>query len=299
MQVWMNGQLVDAQGAHVPVGTHALHYGSGVFEGVRAYETERGAGIWCLDAHLERLRRSAAAYQMDVPFTQEQLAEAIWQLLEVNGQKSAYIRPIVFRGAGRLGVDPTGLPVETAIMTMNWGSYLGEEGMLHGIRACMSPYQRISTRAMPSHAKATGQYLNSILAKLDANDRGFEEAILLSQEGLVSEGTGENVFVVSGGRVRTPRLSDSILPGITRSFVIDALAGMGIELVEAAINPSELSCADEVFLTGTAAEITPVRQIDETVIGEPGPVTRAVQDLFARTTAGEATAFAHLMTYSG
>lgn len=297
MHAWMNGQLIDELDAHVPLGTHALHYGSGVFEGIRAYDTPQGTGIWCLDEHLARLASSAQAYGMQIPYGAAELEAAIWQLLDANSQPSAYIRPIAFRGAGRLGVDPTGLPVETAVMTMNWGKYLGDEAALHGIRACTSPFQRVSTLAMPSYAKATGQYLNSILAKLDANARGYEEGIMLSQAGLVSEGTGENVFVVKGGRVRTPRLSDSILPGITRAVVIEMLAHLGVDLVEAPISPAELSRADEVFLTGTAAEITPVRQIDDAVLGDPGPITRAVSELFFATVGGQGTPFAGRMTY--
>ncbi len=325
MKIWMDGEIIDEAEANVPVTTHALHYGSGVFEGIRAYHTDQGPGIFRLQDHLDRLHASAEVYRMQIPFSAQQMREAIWQLIDQNALDSCYIRPLVFRGAGKLGVDPLGSPVKSAIMTMQWGAYLGDEAVLYGIRACMSSYRRFSSDMMPASAKATGQYLNSILAKLESTDRGFEEAILLNEQGFVSEGTGENIFIVRDGVVYTPRIEDSILPGITRKSVIEMLNYLDVKVIEAAITPEHLMAADEVFLTGTAAEVTPVRMIENHQVGGgclecqgtgdyrysgnlctpcngtgdacTGPITRAVQDLFFDTVHGKDTPFAHLLEY--
>jgi branched-chain amino acid aminotransferase len=328
----------------VSVRAHALHYGSGAFEGIRAYATPAGTRIFRLDDHLERLRISAGVYRMEIPYSDAELTDAIWQTIDAANLDSCYIRPLVFRGAGQLGIYPLNCPVEVAIMVMPWGAYLGDHAIETGVRACMSPYRRFANDMMPSRAKASGQYLNSILAKLDSSDRGFEEAILLNEHGLVCEGTGENIFVVtSAGDVLTPSLDQSILPGITRRTVIDMLAYMGYEpgaaaaqgdhvagIVECEVTVEDLAQAREVFLTGTAAEITPVRSIDGRPVGGdctacegsghvavplgdgdedsqvcdeclgdghagPGPVTRAVQELFFATVGGQDTEFSHLM----
>lgn len=324
MKLWMDGEIIDDEDALVNVATHALHYGSGVFEGIRAYATPRGPGVFRLDDHLKRLEHSASVYRMDIGHTRQELASAIHDLIAINGLESAYVRPLVFRGAKVLGVDPSACPVQTVLMTLQWGSYLGDDALRFGVKATMSPYRRFSNDMMPSHAKASGQYLNSILAKLDSKERGFEEAILLNEQGYVSEGTGENIFVVKDGRVTTPRLEDSILPGITRQTVLEMMAHLGIEYSQEAITRDQLFAADEVFLTGTAAEITPVASIDDFAIiarrcamcdgtgivataecvqcdgsgrGTAGPITAAVQKLFFDTVHGENTAFSHLLEY--
>lgn len=294
-KVWMNGELVDWRQATVHVGSHALHYGSGVFEGIRAYHTPDGTAVFRLSDHLGRLLGSGRLYRMELPWSVEQLTDAVWATMDANELDSCYIRPIAYRGLGQLGVYPLTCPVDVAILTWSWGAYLGEEALVHGIRATISPVRRFADDMMPNAAKATGQYLNSMLAKLDASERGFDEAILTNQHGFVAEGSGENLFAVIGGRLVTPPLTDSILPGITRATVLDISAHHGIDAEERNLTVDEVLGADEVFLTGTAAEITPVHAVDDTLIGEPGPVTRRVQESFFATIRGEDTPWAHLM----
>jgi branched-chain amino acid aminotransferase len=276
--IWMNGDFVPWDEAKVHVLTHGLHYGTGVFEGIRAYETERGPAVFRHLEHLQRLERSARFYYMELPHPVEELRQATHELIVRNGFKSCYIRPIVFRGHGPMGLDPLANPVEVAIAVWEWGAYLGEEGQRHGIRAKVSSWRRISPDSLVPQAKACGQYLNSILAKVESHHAGYEEAILLDEHGNVCEGTGENVFVVRDGTIATPPRSASILEGITRSSAIQIARDLGFELVERDIARAELTVADEVFLTGTAAELTPVREIDDHPVGPPGPVTRAIQE---------------------
>jgi branched-chain amino acid aminotransferase len=276
--IWMNGELVAWDDAKVHVLTHGLHYGTGVFEGIRAYETEGGTAVFRHREHLERLERSAAFYYMDLPHPIEELRQATHELIVRNGFRSCYIRPLVFRGHGPMGLDPLANPVEVAIAVWEWGAYLGEEGQRNGIRAKVSSWRRISPDSLIPQAKASGQYLNSILAKIESHHAGYEEAILLDQHGNVCEGTGENVFVVRDGVIATPPAAASILDGITRRSVMQIARDLGFELIERDIARGELTIADEVFLTGTAAELTPVREIDDHPIGTPGPVTRAVQE---------------------
>ena len=273
----MNGDLVAWDEAKVHVLTHTLHYGTGVFEGIRAYETERGTAVFRHAEHLRRLRRSAELYYMEVPYSDEELRAATHELIARNGLKSCYIRPLVFRGHGPMGLDPLANPVEVAIAVWEWGAYLGEEGQRNGIRAKVSSWRRISPESLVPPAKASGQYLNSVLAKIEAKHAGYEEAILLDQHGHVCEGTGENIFVVRDGAIHTPAPTDSILDGITRDSAIAIARDLGLEVVERSIARAELVLADEVFLTGTAAELTPVREIDDHPIGPPGEITRAVQ----------------------
>jgi branched-chain amino acid aminotransferase len=278
--IWMNGEFIAWEDAKVHVLTHTLHYGTGVFEGIRAYETERGTAVFRHHDHLDRLERSAGLYHMEVPYTIDELRLATHELIVRNGLKSCYIRPIVFRGYGPMGLDPLANPVEVAIAVWEWGAYLGEEGKRDGIRAKVSSWRRISPDSLIPHAKANGQYLNSVLAKIESSKAGYEEAILLDHRGNVCEGTGENVFVVRDGRIATPGHSASILDGINRKSVIDIARDLGYEVVERDVARSELVLADEVFLTGTAAELTPVREIDDHVVGPPGEITRAVQAAF-------------------
>jgi branched-chain amino acid aminotransferase len=278
-KIWMDGQLVDWSEAKIHVLTHALHYGSGVFEGIRAYDTERGTGVFRLTDHLERMRRSAELYYMEIPFSTAELAEAVHSTIEVNALPSCYVRPIVFRGYGELGINPLTCPVQVAIAVWPWGAYLGEDALQAGVRAMISTWRRIGPNTVPAAAKATGQYLNSQLAKLEALKHGYDEAILLNEAGNVADGTGENVFVVHRGRIFTPPTQASCLPGITRETIMRVAGELGHEVVERDVTRTDLYFADEVFLTGTAAEVTPVASVDDHQIG-PGPVTQAIQSMF-------------------
>jgi branched-chain amino acid aminotransferase len=275
--IWMNGQLVPFEDAKVHVLTHTLHYGTGVFEGIRAYDTELGTAVFRHGEHLERLRRSAQLYYMKIPYSDEELRRATHDLIVQNGLQSCYIRPLVYRGHGPMGLDPLTNPIEVAIAVWEWGAYLGEEGQRDGIRAKVSSWRRISPESLIPHAKASGQYLNSVLAKIESKQAGYEEAILLDHRGNVCEGTGENVFVVRDGVIATPPQSASILDGITRRSVITIARDLGYELVERDLARAELTLCDELFLTGTAAELVPVREVDDHELGPPGEVTRAVQ----------------------
>ncbi|HEV2075788.1 MAG TPA: branched-chain amino acid transaminase [Thermoleophilaceae bacterium] len=275
--IWMNGELVAWEDAKVHVLTHALHYGTGVFEGIRAYETERGTAVFRHSDHLRRLRRSAELYYMDVPFSDDELRRATHELIVQNGFKSCYIRPLVYRGHGPMGLDPLTNPVDVTIAVWEWGAYLGEEGQRDGITAKVSSWRRISPDSLIPHSKASGQYLNSVLAKVESKHAGYEEAILLDHHGNVCEGTGENVFVVQDGVISTPAQSASILDGITRKSVMQIARDLGFEVVERGLARAELTLCDELFLTGTAAELTPVRRIDDHELGPPGEVTRAIQ----------------------
>ncbi len=284
----MNGEFVAWDDAKVHVLTHGLHYGTGVFEGIRAYDTEVGTAIFRHSDHLQRLENSAKLYYMDLPFSREQLREATHELIARNGLRSCYIRPLVYRGHGPMGLDPLNNPVEVSIAVWEWGAYLGEEGKRNGIRARVSSWRRISPESLIPHSKASGQYLNSVLAKIEANKSGYEEAILLDHHGNVCEGTGENIFVVKDGTIYTPPQSASILDGINRKSVIELARDLGYTVVERDIARAELALADELFLTGTAAELTPVREIDDIVIGPPGEVTGAVQRAFEDALHGRA-----------
>jgi branched-chain amino acid aminotransferase len=278
--IWLNGEFVAWEDAKVHVLTHAMHYGTGVFEGIRAYETERGTAIFRHDDHLRRLEDSAKLYYMDLPFTRAVLREATHELIVRNGFKSCYIRPLVYRGHGPMGLNPLDNPVEATIAVWQWAPYLGEDGKKNGVRARVSSYRRISADSLIPHSKASGQYLNSVLAKIEATKSGYDEGILLDDQGHVCEGTGENVFVIKDGVVYTPPQAASILDGINRKSSIQIARDLGHEVVERDIARAELALADEVFLTGTAAELTPLREIDDIEIGPPGPITREIQQVF-------------------
>ena len=285
--IWMNGEIVRWQDARVHVLTHALHYGSGVFEGIRAYETDRGTAVFRHRDHLDRLQRSGELYYMDLPFTLEKLREATHELIRRNNLRSCYIRPIAFRGYGEMGLFPLNTPVEVVIAVWPWGAYLGEEGQRHGIRAKVASWRRMSQDSFIPEAKACGQYLNSILAKVESAKAGYDEAILLDQHGHVSEGSGENIFVVRDGKIATPHPASSILDGITGRSVKQIADDLGIEVVERQVARGELYKADEVFLTGTAAEVVPVREIDDHLLGEPGELTKAIQKRFFEAIQGK------------
>jgi branched-chain amino acid aminotransferase len=278
--IWLNGEFVAWEDAKVHVLTHALHYGTGVFEGIRAYDTERGTAIFRHHDHLDRLENSARLYYMDLPYSKEQIREATHELIVRNGFKGCYIRPLVWRGYGAMGLNPLENPVEAMVAVWEWGAYLGEEGKLNGVRARVSSWRRISAASLIPHAKASGQYLNSVLAKVESMKAGYEEGILLDEHGYVSEGTGENVFVVKDGVIATPPQSASILDGINRKSVIEIAHDLGYEVAERNVARAELALADEVFLTGTAAELTPLREVDDVELGPPGPITREIQGIF-------------------
>jgi branched-chain amino acid aminotransferase len=285
-RIWMNGALVDWADAKVHVLSHGLHYGTSVFEGVRAYATPEGPAVFRLDDHLARLERSAAMYYMPLPYTREELRRAVHAVVSTNDLESCYIRPLAFRGYGTMGLFPLEAAVDVAIAAWEWGAYLGEDGLRNGVRAKVASWRRIGNNTIPAHAKAGGQYLNSILAKVETHKAGYDEAILLNEQGFVADGSGENIFVVKGGRLLTPPLGASILEGITRNTVIELALESGVEVVERDIARSELYNADEVFVTGTAAEICPVNEIDDHPLGPPGPVTRRLQERFFAITDG-------------
>jgi len=280
--IWMNGEFVAWEDAKVHVLTHGLHYGTGVFEGVRCYDTEIGPAVFRHADHIDRLLKSAELYYMPLPFTRGQLREATLELIGRNDLRACYVRPLAFRGYGTMGLFPLEAPVDVVIACWPWGAYLGEEGKAEGIRAKVSSWRRISPDSLIPTAKATGQYLNSVLAKIESHKAGYQEAILLDDNGHVCEGSGENIFVVRDGVITTPPLSASILDGISRKSAITLARDLGFELVERDMTRAELYLADEVYLTGTAAELVPVREIDDHAVGTgvPGEITRAVQQAF-------------------
>jgi branched-chain amino acid aminotransferase len=286
--IWHNGEFVRWEDAKVHVLSHGLHYGSGVFEGIRCYETERGPAVFRHREHLERLQKSAQLYYLDLPYTAEELRLATHELIRRNGLGSCYIRPLAFRGYGSLGLYATDAPIDVIVAAFPWGVYLGEDGNEHGIRAKVSSWRRISPAGLIPHAKASGQYLNSILAKTESEKAGYEEAILLDERGFVCEGSGENIFLVRDGQLVTPPHVAGILDGITRKSVIQIARDLGYAVVERDVARAELYLAEEVFLTGTAAELVPVREIDDHPIGEPGEITRHVQAKFDDALRGRA-----------
>jgi branched-chain amino acid aminotransferase len=275
--IWMNGDLVPWEDAKVHVLSHGLHYGTGVFEGIRAYETERGTAIFRHRDHLERLEKSAGLYHLTLPYAVDQLRDATHELIRRNGLASCYIRPIALRGYGEMGLYAPSAPVDVVIAVWPWGAYLGEEAKRKGVRAKVSSWRRISPDSLIPAAKASGQYLNSVLAKTESANAGYDEAILLDQQGVVCEGSGENIFVVRDGKIVTPPHTASILDGISRRSVVQIARDLGYTVVERDLARSELYLAEEVFLVGTAAELVPVREIDDHDLGEPGEITRVVQ----------------------
>lgn len=296
-KIWFDGELVPWHDAKIHVLTHALHYGSGVFEGVRAYETSSGTAVFRLTDHLDRLRRSAALYYMDLPYTSTELAAATHDLIAANDLPSCYIRPLAWRGYGQIGVNPLGAPVQMMIAAWPWGAYLGDEALSKGIRAMVSSWRRIGPNTIPATAKGTGQYLNSQLAKIEAVKHGYEEAILLNEQGYLADGSGENIFLVREGRLYTPATSSSCLPGITRQTVIRIASELGYETVEHdLLTRSDLYFADEVFVTGTAAEITPVASVDDHEIGA-GPITKQIQTSFFDMVHGRSALSAEYLEY--
>ncbi len=280
--IWMNGEFVPWDEAKVHVLTHGLHYGTGVFEGVRCYDTEIGPAVFRHADHIDRLYKSAELYYMPIPFEREQLRSATLELISRNGMRECYIRPLVFRGYGQMGLFPLDAPVDVTIAAWEWGAYLGEEGKQNGVRAKVSSWKRIGPDSLIPQAKACGQYLNSVLAKIETHKAGYEEGILLDDKNNVCEGTGENLFIIRDGRISTPPLTASILDGINRRAAIQIARDLGYEVVERDVGRSELYLADEIFMTGTAAELTPIREVDDHPVGtgRPGEITRKVQAVF-------------------
>ena len=297
-KIWMNGELLDWADARIHIGSHGLHYGTGVFEGIRCYETAKGSAVFRLTDHLERLQNSARLLYMEIPFSVEELRSAHFELIGANGLPECYLRPIAFFGYGELRVGATGNPVDVAIVSWPWGAYLGEEGMQNGIRCKISSWKRIGPNVIPHAAKATGVYLNSVLATTEAVRAGYDEAIMLTDDGYIADGPGENVFVVKDGTIWTPPLATSILPGVTRDTIIQMAQDLGYELKEQNLIRSDLALADEVFMTGTAAEVTPIREIDDLELDAPGPVTKEIQTAYLDTVRGRSERWAHWLEYA-
>jgi len=281
-KIWMNGKLVPWDDAKIHVGSHVIHYGSAVFEGLRCYNTPEGPAVFRLDAHTERLYNSAKIYRMDVPLTPDEFNQAILETIGANKMDACYVRPIVYRGYGQLGVNPFPCPVDVAIMVWDWGKYLGSDSNEKGVDARVSSWTRIAPNTLPAMAKASANYMNSQLIKMEAIKEGYAEGIALDVEGYLSEGSGENLFIVKNGSLLTPPLVSSVLPGITRDSVIALSRRLGIRVIEERVPREMLYLADEVFFTGTAAEITPIRSVDKIVVGRGvrGPVTEALQRAF-------------------
>lgn len=284
----MNGEIIPWESANVHVSAHALHYGSGVFEGIRSYETNKGPAVFRLDLHLARLQTSAAAHAMELPYSTEELTEAICKLIKRNEFGACYIRPICFYGSGSLNVDPSKCPIEVAILAWPWASYLAAEGKEAGIRVTVSPWIKFQSKMMPSTAKASGQYINSILAVHDAVLRGYDEAIMLDNQGSLAEGSAENIFLVHDQVIRTNDLRHSILLGVTRDSIISIARDLGYPVEITELHLEDLLSADEAFLVGTAAEVTPVREVDGIKVGNGGrgPITRKIQETFFSATSG-------------
>jgi branched-chain amino acid aminotransferase len=285
--IWMDGMLVDWDAAQVHVLTHALHYGSGVFEGIRCYETPDGPAVFRLVEHMERFDRSARMLLMDLDYSVNETVEAVKETIRANRLKSCYIRPIAFRGYGVMGLDPLPAPINVVIAAWPWDTYLGEEALSHGVAVGVSSWRQRGINSTPPAIKATGQYINSSLARVEANRHGYAEAVMLNEEGKVCEGTGENLFVVRKGVIHTPPVSDGILEGITRDSIMTIARDKGIEVRETSLVRTDLYTCDEMFMTGSAAEVVPVHSVDGREIGDPGPITLDLQESFFRVVKGE------------
>jgi branched-chain amino acid aminotransferase len=298
-KIWMDGKLVDWEDATVHVLTHALHYGTGVFEGIRAYETPRGPAVFRLTDHIKRLFRSAKVYMIEIPFGLDHLVEASKETVRASGLKACYVRPIVYHGYGEMGLNPLFAPVNVSIAVWPWGTYLGDDCMENGARLIISSWRRPDSNVLPANAKATGQYINSGLAKVQAVKGGYDDAIMLSPDGLVAEGTGENLFIVRENTLITPPESSGALMGITRNSVMTIAKDLGYEIVERKLARSDIYTADEAFLTGTAAEVTPVREVDDRPIGTGtrGPISKEIQQTYFAAVKGEIARYEQWVEY--
>jgi len=288
-KIWMDGKFVDWDDARVHILTHSLHYGCGVFEGIRAYPTDTGPAVFRLSDHIVRLFNSAKIFMIDIPFTAEEIVDAVKSTVRVNGMSECYIRPLVYLGYGEMGLNPLPAPVNVSIAVWPWGSYLGDDGVANGVRMKISSWQRHDPNAMPPAAKGTGMYINSSMAKVEALKAGYDEAILLSPQGYVSECTGENIFVVRHGRIITPPLSAGALEGITQSSVMAIARDLGFEVEVGNILRSDLYIAEEAFLSGTAAEVVPISSVDDRLVGDgkPGRMTRQIQEVYEAAVRGK------------
>lgn len=297
--IWLNGKFLNWDEANVHLSIHALHYGSGIFEGIRCYLTDRGPAIFRLRPHMERFFRSAGSYGIDLPYSLEQLETAILELIRKNRLQHCYIRPLAYYGTGTLSLIPKECPVDVAILVWPWGTYLGEKNLELGVRATISPVVKFHSTMFPATAKGSGQYLNSILAIREAISRGFDEAVLLDKDGFVCEGSGENLFVVRDGCVITNGVESSILLGVTRESVLAIARDLGLEVCVRPIKPEELHTAEELFFTGTAAEVTPIRQIDDHVVGSGhrGPITAQLQNAFFAAVNGRSERYLNWVTF--
>ena len=288
-KIWMNGKLVNWDDAKIHVLSHVIHYGSSLFEGERCYKTKNGPAIFRLQAHTDRLFNSCKIYRMKIPYTKEEINQAIIDLIKINKLDECYIRPVVYRGYEQLGVDPTGCPIDVCIAVWRWGKYLGPEALEKGVPVCVSSWNRMAPNTMPDMAKSGANYMNAQLIKLEAKEHGYVEGIALDVYGFVSEGSGENVFIVRDGALITPSFSSSILPGIVRNTVMTLAHEMGIKVIEESIPREALYIADEVFFTGSAAEITPISSIDKIPVGTGtrGPIAKKLQDRFFEIVSGQ------------
>ena len=296
-KIWMDGELVDWDKAQVHVLTHALHYGSGVFEGIRCYETAEGPAVFRLTEHMERFERSAKMLFMDLGYSVEELVEAVKETIRVNKLPACYIRPIAFRGYGVMGLDPLPAPVNVTIACWPWESYMGEEALRSGVDVGVSSWRQRGINSLPPAIKATGNYLNSSLARIEANQHGYNEAILLNEQGKVTEGTGENLFVVRDGLISTPPVSDGLLEGITRDSVMQIALNLEYDVVEESLVRTDLYTCDEMFMTGSAAELVPVRSVDHRVIGPAGPITLELQETYFKAVKGELPEYAEWLEH--
>jgi branched-chain amino acid aminotransferase len=289
-KVWHNGKFIDWKEATIHVGSHAMSYASCLFEGIRAYETPQGAAIFRLKEHAERLINSAKIYRMELAYSLEQMQQAMVELVRVNQARHCYIRPLVFRGYGELSVNPLKNPIEVYLLAWKWGKYLGDEALKNGVDVCISSWQRIAPNTLPAMAKAASNYMNAQLIKMEALTNGYAEGIALDASGFLSEGSGENLFVVREGKLLTPPLASSVLPGITRDSIVTLAGEMGITVIEQPLAREILYIADEAFMCGTAAEVTPIRSVDRIPVGKgkPGPMTLRLQECYLAIAEGRA-----------
>ena len=288
-KIWKNGTLIPWKDATVHVLTHGLHYGTGAFEGIRCYSTDKGPAIFRLKEHMERLHTSSKAINLKLPFSAEELCKAAKETVKANKLDSCYIRPIAFFGVSGIGVNPLGYPIDVFIIAFPMGAYLGDEGLKNGIRIHTSSWHRITSGTAPATAKICGDYLNSALAVMEAKLNGFDETLMLNELHMVAEGSGENIFMVRKGKIFTPPLNAGILPGITRESIMEIAGDLGMTVVEQNFTRSELYMADELFFTGTAAEVTPIREVDRRLVGDgkPGPMTKQIQAKFLNAVRGK------------
>ena len=296
--IWLDGELVDWDNANVSVMTHTLHYGTGVFEGMRARDTEKGTSVQFLDDHVDRLYRSAEAYNLEIPFNKNVISNAIKEIVKVNNLKSAYIRPLVFFGDGEMGILPQDIPVRVAIAAWEWGAYLGDDAGSKGVNVCISDWQRISPKSFKPFAKGVGGYMNSTLAKIDAVKQGFDDAIMLSDNGTVAEGSGQNIFIYKNNQLLTPPIETGALGGITRKMVMEIAHHIDIPVVEQDLSPADLIASDEIFFTGTATEIVGVVSVDSNKIsdGSVGEVTSKIRSKYLEIVNGQDDNFKNYIT---